>query len=180
MKEKLIIVTGNPLKFRELSAALAEFFECEQGSIEGHEIQGTPQEILNYKLRLAFEKFKQPVLVDDTSVHFEELGGFPGPYMRDFLKAIPSYEMGKKFKGGRVSAACRLGIMKGEDDIIIGEGVVHGTVIDPKNIDPGVREFDLFIQADGTDRAMIEFTPEEKNKFSHRGNAMRDLLKKIS
>lgn len=180
MKPKLTIVTGNPLKFRELSTELSNFFDCEQGSIDGFEIQGQPEEILQYKLTQAFKKFNQPVLVDDTSVHFEELNGFPGPYMRDFLNAFSSYEMGKKFKGGRISVVCRLGIMKNTNDVIIGEGIIHGLVVDPKPVDPGVREFDLFIQVDGTDKPMIEFTPEEKNKFSHRGNAMRDLLKKLA
>jgi len=179
MKPKLIIVTGNPLKFRELSAALGEFFDCEQRVLPGYEIQGTPEEILKHKLERAFEAFKQPVLVDDTSVHFEELNGFPGPYIRDFLRAIPSYEMGKKFKGGRISIACRLAIMKNPDDIVIGEGIIHGDVVDPKIIDPGVREFDVFVQVDGTDRPMLEYSPEEKNKFSHRGNAMRDLISKL-
>ncbi len=179
MKEKIIIVTGNPLKFQELSNALDEFFDCEQGRVEGHEIQGTPEEILQYKLERAFEKFQQPVLVDDTSVHFEELNWFPGPYMRDFLTAMSPYEMGKKFKGGRIKAVSRIGLMKNKDEVIIAEGVVHGTVVDPQPIDPGIREFDLFMQADGTDKPMIDFTPEEKNKFSHRGNAVRDLISKL-
>lgn len=176
MKPKLIIVTGNPLKFRELSHELSKFFDCEQGTIDGVEIQGTPEEILTHKLRQAFSKFKQPVLVDDTSVHFEDLNGFPGPYIRDFLKAFSPYKMGKKFKGGRISVACRLGIMKNLDEVIIGEGIVHGVVTDPKLEDPGIREFDLFIQLDGTNKPMIEYTPEEKNKISHRGLAMRNLL----
>ena len=77
MKPKLTIVTGNSLKFRELSNELSKFFDCEQGTIDGFEIQGKPEEILRHKLAQAFEKFKQPVLVDDTSVHFDFLGGFP-------------------------------------------------------------------------------------------------------
>ena len=176
MKPKLFIVTGNKMKFEELSSGLGEFFDCEQKSFNEPEIQGKPEEIIKHKLTRAYDAFGGAVLVDDTSVHFDELNGFPGPYIRDFLKAFSSYEMGKKFKGGRISIVCRLGIMKSPDDVIIGEGIIYGTVVNPKNIDPGAREFDLFVQADGTDRPMIEYSVEEKNKFSHRGKAMDNLI----
>lgn len=176
MKPKLIIVTGNPLKFGELFSELSEIFDCEQGEAGSFEIQGTPEEILRHKLQQAFLKFRQPVLVDDTSLHFDELNGFPGPYIRDFLKSFSSYEMGKRFKGGRVSVVSRIGIMKNPDDIIIAEGRVEGKVIDPENKNPGIREFELFVQLDGMDRPMIDFPPEEKNTFSHRGKAMKNLL----
>ncbi len=176
MKSKLLIITGNKMKFEELSLTLNEYFDCEQQTLNEPEIQGSPEEILHHKLNQAFNKFKSSVLVDDTSVHFAELNGFPGPYIRDFLKYIPTYEMGKKFKGGRINIVCRLGIMRGTDDVIIGIGSVHGDVVDPKNEDPGPREFDLFVQVDGTDRPMLEYSIEEKNKFSHRGLAMKNLI----
>ncbi len=181
MKEKLIIVTGNLLKFRELSAELNKYFECEQGKITGyHEIQGTSEEITLHKLFAAHEYFKQRVLVDDTSLHFDELGGFPGPYIRDFITHIPTYEMGVKFAGSRVSVACRLGVYDGVSDPIIGTGIIHGDVVMPENIDPGPAEFDLFVQIDGTDKPMFYFPPEEKNQISHRGMALKDLLSKLS
>ena len=179
MKPKLTIVTGNPLKFRELSSELSKFFDCEQGTIEGFEIQGQPEEILKHKLARAFEKFKQPVLVDDTSLHFEVLGGFPGPYIRDFFKALKPFEMAERFAGSRVSAISRIGICRAEDDVIIGEGSVHGVVVSDENKDDKGTEFDLFFLPDGKDKVMMEFSPSEKNEFSHRGNAMRDLLKKL-
>ncbi len=179
MKPKLAIVTGNPLKFRELSIALSEFFDCEQRQIDGYEIQGTPEEIITHKLKKAFTEFKEPVLVDDTSVHFETLNGFPGPYIRDFFKAFTPFAMGEKFAGSRIEVVCRLGLMQGPDDIVIATGKITGDVIQPKVLNDNGREFDLFIQIDGTDRPMIEFSAEEKNKYSHRGNAIRDLVQKL-
>ena len=177
MKPKLIIVTGNPLKFRELSSELSKVFDCEQGEIDSFEIQGTSEEILRHKLQQAFLKFKQPVLVDDTSVHFEELNGFPGPYMKDFFKCFPPYEMGIKFTGSRIQTISWLGLCRGKGDTVIVKGVLDGTVVTPKIKDPKGREFDLFTQADGTDKPMIEFSTKEKNEFSHRGKAMKNLLK---
>ncbi len=180
MKSKLIIVTGNSLKFNELSAELSKHFDCEQKTLnEYFEIQGHPDNIVSHKLKEAYEKFKEPVLVDDTSVHFDELNGFPGPYIKDFIAHIPIYDMGVKFAGSRIKIVCRLGFYDGKSDPIIAVGMIEGDVVEPKNIDPGAREFDLFVQVDGTDKPMFEFTPEEKNKFSHRGNAMKNLLERL-
>lgn len=181
MKPKLIIVTGNSIKFKELSAELNKFFECEQGIMKGyHEIQGKMEDILLHKLHAAYEHFKAPVLVDDTSLHFDELGGFPGPYLKDFIAHMPSYDMGMKFAGSRVSAGCSLGLYDGKSEPTIAKGFVHGDVVTPKNIDPGPTEFDLFVKIDGTDRPMIEMSTEDKNKISHRGLAMKNLLEILS
>lgn len=181
MKPKLAIVTGNMLKFRELSIALGEFFECEQKQLVGyHEIQGTPEEILKHKLEAAYVQFKEPVLADDTSLHFAALNGFPGPYIKDFFSVMKPWEMGEKFAGTRIQVACRLGICFAPGDIIFGTGIIEGDVIKPASHDDKGTEFDLFIQINGTDKPMIEFTPEEKNKYSHRGMALKDLLVKLA
>lgn len=180
MKPKLVIVTGNPLKFRELEIKLRDFFDCEQKTMEEyHEIQGEPENILRQKLTYAYQKFKEPVLVDDTSVHFDALHGFPGPYIRDFFTAFKPFEMGEKFAGSRIEIVCRLGLMKDSQNVIIGEGRITGDVVMPKIENDNGREFDLFVQIDGTDRPMIEFDPKEKNKHSHRGRALEHLLSQI-
>ncbi len=180
-KEKLAIVTGNKLKFEEISKFLNEYFECEQVVLKDLvEIQGSPEEILTHKLHLAYGKLGMPVLVDDTSLHFEALGGFPGPYAKDMFVAMTPLEMGQMFKGTRIEAVCRLGIMYGNDDIVIATGNLKGQIIEPKDNNHNGREFDLFLLADGMDKPVIEYNAEEKNKFSHRGRALQDLVLKLS
>src|SRR3989338_2268664 len=175
-KQKLFIVTGSPFKFKDLSAELGKFFDCEQKIFDKPEIQGDPEEIIRHKLKTIFEIFKHPVLVDDVSVSMEALNGFPGPYMKDFWKHFTPEEMGKKFAGTRISATCRLGLCRGEGDIVISEGTFHGKIIPPKNNEHLGRYFELFVQLDGTDKPMLEYSIEEKNEFSHRGKAMKNLL----
>lgn len=119
------------------------------------EIQGTSEEILRHKLSKEYEAFQRTVLVDDTSIHFDELGGFPGPYIKDFIRAIPIYDIGVKFVGGRMQTVCLLGMYDGIHDIYIAKRTVRGDIVMPKNIDHGDREFDLFFQVDGTDKPMI-------------------------
>src|SRR3989344_138251 len=176
MKPKLFIVTGSPFKFGDLSAKLGEFFDCEQKVWDEHEIQGSPDEIIRHKLKRAYEIFKHPVLVDDVSVDMEALGGFPGPYMKDFWKHMTPYEMGNKFAGTKISSTCRLGLCRGEDDMIIAEGTFHGTIIAPKDNNHKGRDFALFVKLDDMDKVMLEYKPEEFYEFSHRGRAMKKLL----
>ena len=176
-KPKLLIVTGSPFKFGDLSLQLNEFFDCEQKIFNEPEIQGDPEEIIRHKLKTVYGIFQQPVLVDDVSVHMEALNGFPGPYMKDFWKCFTPEEMGIKFAGSRISATCRLGLCRGEGDIVIAEGTFHGKIIAPKHNNHQGRQFELFVQLDGTDKIMLDFTPEERDKHSHRGQAIRNLLK---
>lgn len=176
MKPKLFIVTGSAFKFQDLSAKLGEFFECEKKPWTEHEIQGDPKEIIRYKLNRAYEIYKHPVLVDDVSVNMEALNGFPGPYQKDFWKCFNPQEMGVKFAGSRISATCRLGLCRGEGDVVIAEGTFHGKIIAPKDNDHKDRDFELFVQLDGMDKVMLEYKPEEYYEFSHRGLAMKNLL----
>ncbi len=176
MKPKLFIVTGSKFKFGDLSAKLNQYFDCEQKPWNEPEIQGTSEEIIKHKLKRAYEIYQHPVLVDDVSVHMDALGGFPGPYMKDFWNYIPPYEMGVKFKDTRIKAVCRLGLCRGEGDIVIAEGDFNGTIVVPKDKDHQGRDFEFFVVLDGMDKVMIDYPTEEKNEFSHRGKAMKNLL----
>lgn len=180
MKPKLYIVTSSPFKFGDLSAKLNKYFDCEQKPWNEPEIQGDPEEIIMHKLKRAYEVFKHPLLVDDVSVDMEALNGFPGPYMKDFWKHMTPYEMGNKFAGTRIHSTCLLGLMRGEDDIIIADGTFHGTIVAPKDNEHKKRDYELFVKLDGMEKVMLEYTPEEFYEFSHRGRAMKKLLQLLN
>lgn len=179
MKPKLFIVTGSKFKFGDISAKLNQYFDCEQRPWNEPEIQGSPEEIILHKLKRAYEIYKAPVLVDDVSVHMEALGGFPGPYMKDFWSYIPPYEMGVKFAGTRIKSICRIGICFGLNDLMFAEGEFNGTIVIPKDKDHQNRDFEFFVVLDGMDKVMIDYSTEEKNKFSHRGKAMQNLIEQL-
>lgn len=180
MKQKLTIVTGNALKFRELAKMLGDFFEYEQREIDGYEIQGTSEEILKNKLEQAYPLIKGPVLVDDTAMEIEELGGFPGPYIKDFSKKLTIPGIGKKYAGSRVSVISYIGIIFSPGEYIIGKGILSGTIVEPRAERPhGSLDFDPIIIPDGYNISFAEMSVEEKNAISHRGRALKDLLEKI-
>src|SRR3989344_2478366 len=161
MKPKLYIVTGSKFKFGDLSAKLNEYFDCEQKPWDEHEIQGDPEEIIRHKLKRAYEVYQHPVLVDDVSVHMDALGGFPGPYMKDFFTHMDPFEMGNKFAGSRISATCRLGLCRGEGNDIIAEGTFQGVIVPPKTRNHEGRFFETFVKLDGMEKVMIEYDPLE-------------------
>src|SRR3989338_623787 len=167
MKPKLFIVTGSVFKFQDLSAKLNEIFDCEKRPWSKPEIQGDPEEIIKHKLSRAYEIYQHPVLVDDVSVNMDALNGFPGPYQKDFWKCFTPEEMGKKFEGTRISATCWLGLKRKEGEAIIAKGTFHGKIVAPKNNDHKGREFELFVQLDGMDKIMLEYSPEAYAEFSH-------------
>ncbi len=110
-------------------------------------------------------------------MHIAELNGFPGPYMKDFWKCFNPMEMGIKFAGSKIKAVCRLALCRGEDDVVIAEGEFNGTIVAPTDNNHDKREFELFVVLDGMDKRMLDLTPEERNEFSHRGKAIKNLMK---
>jgi inosine/xanthosine triphosphate pyrophosphatase family protein len=87
--------------------------------------------------------------------------------------------MGVKFAGTRVKAICRLGLCRGSNDVVIAQGEFNGTIIIPKDKDHQGRDFEFFVVLDGMDKPMIDYSVEEKNKFSHRGLAMKNLIEML-
>jgi len=161
------MVTGNANKLREYQEILGQ--KIEQLDIDLPELQGTVQEIVKEKARLAAEKAGKPCFVDDASLCFDTLGGLPGPYIKHFLKAVGNAGLSKMLegfddKGGLARAAigfCRPGE---EPHAIIGE--VKGTIVTPR----GKTNFgwDPIFQPDGYDKTFAEMGAAEKNEISHR------------
>ena len=81
----ITFITGNPHKLEEAKSVLKNYeivVESLQFDIE--EIQHyNPLEITKAKVRAAYEKAGQSVVVNDSSWEIPALGGFPGGYMKD-------------------------------------------------------------------------------------------------
>jgi Ham1 family protein len=87
MAKKIAFITGNPHKLEEAKSVLKNYeivVESLQFDIE--EIQHyNPLEITKSKVRAAYEKAGQSVVVNDSSWEIPALGGFPGGYMKDVV-----------------------------------------------------------------------------------------------
>ncbi len=69
--EEVIYILGDTLPFNLISA-----------KIDLPELQGEPEEVSREKCKLAAEQVKGPVMVEDTSLCYNALGGLPGVYIK--------------------------------------------------------------------------------------------------
>ncbi|CAN6476944.1 unnamed protein product [Victoria cruziana] len=88
LSKPVTFVTGNAKKLEEVRAILGHYIPFQSLKLDLPELQGEPEEISKEKARLAARKVNGPVLVEDTCLCFNALGGLPGPYIKWFLQKI--------------------------------------------------------------------------------------------
>jgi S-adenosylmethionine:tRNA ribosyltransferase-isomerase len=91
-KNKIIInfVTGNAGKVKTMQSHIKKYgFEVIQTKLSLVEPQAPNAEAVALsKAMQAFKTLKQPVVVEDSSFHVDELKGFPGPYIKYILQTL--------------------------------------------------------------------------------------------
>jgi len=87
MRDSITFITWNQKKADYLAKYL--WIEVLHEKIDLDEIQSLDlREIVEHKVRQAFEKTGKPVLVEDTSLRFEALGNLPGPFIKFFIQEL--------------------------------------------------------------------------------------------
>ena len=83
----LQFVSSNPNKVRELEGILQ--ISIQMNPLELIEIQTDDlTELVIYKARNAFQLSPSPLLVEDTSLYFEQWRNLPGPFIKWFIKSF--------------------------------------------------------------------------------------------
>jgi non-canonical purine NTP pyrophosphatase (RdgB/HAM1 family) len=176
---KITLVTGNPNKVKEIEAIAHGRLEFQNQKIDLTEIQSADlHEIVERKLKEAYEKIGGPVVVEDTAAGLDNLNGLPGPFIKFFHDKIGDDALFKLAKrdGEPASITCTAGYYDGQN-LIITDGVIKGTVTSPRG-DNGFQLDKVFVP-EGETRTMAEMSPEEKNAISHRFKAFSALIDKI-
>ncbi len=63
--------------------------DIERVSLDVDEIQSLDlKEVVEHKVKLAYERVKKPVIVEDTKLIFNALGNLPGPFIKFFLDEL--------------------------------------------------------------------------------------------
>lgn len=173
--DKLILVSSNPNKGIEAERILGQ--PLLRVSITLPEIQAaTVEDITRYKLETARSKGYSRLVVEDVSLGFDELGNFPGPYVRWLLEAAGGKGLAAiayALNNRAARAQCCVAYWDGtEGKVFLGE-CVGEILVQPR----GDKHFgwDAWFQPRGTDKTFAEMTPEEKDRISHRGEAYRKL-----
>ncbi|EKE18538.1 MAG: Ham1 family protein [uncultured bacterium] len=85
---QITFITGNQAKADYLAKYLGH--PVAHRKIDLDEIQSMSlKEIVEHKVRQAYEIAKCPVIVEDVSLEFEALNGLPGPFIRFFVDNVP-------------------------------------------------------------------------------------------
>ncbi len=173
--EPVILVSSNPNKGIEAERILG--MPVLRVSLTLPEIQAaTVEEITRYKLDVAKTKGYARLIVEDVSLGFDELGNFPGPYVRWLLEAAGGSGLAAiayALNNRAARAQCCVGYWDGRGvKMFLGE-TAGEILVQPR----GERHFgwDAWFQPKGDKKTFAEMTDAEKDAISHRGRAYRKL-----
>ncbi|KAJ7878435.1 Ham1-like protein [Mycena leptocephala] len=144
---KLIFVTGNANKLKEVKAILSaggKPIEIQSQSLDIPEIQGSTQEVAIDKCRRAAELLGGSCLTEDTALCFEALKGLPGPYIKYLLADLGHEGLNSLLVGFLTKAAwalCTFAYSAGPGtDPILFVGRTDGSIVPARG--PGIFGWD--------------------------------------
>lgn len=184
-KRTLVFVTGNANKLKEATQILRDDFPWNiiAKNIDLPELQGEPDDISIQKCKLAAAEIQGPVIVEDTCLCFNALGGLPGPYIKWFLEKLKPEGLWKLLSGWDDKtgyALCTFAYSTGnsEDKVQLFHGKTDGVIVEPR----GPRNFgwDPCFQPDGFNHTYAELDESVKNSISHRRKALNALKEYFS
>ncbi|MCO4891880.1 RdgB/HAM1 family non-canonical purine NTP pyrophosphatase [Cupriavidus sp. WGtm5] len=194
--QRLVLASNNPGKLREFGALLAPlgFDVVTQGELgipEAEEPFATFVENALAKARHASRLAGLPALADDSGICVQALGGAPGVYSARYAQMAGQAKSDSANNAYLVSQLagklnrhayyyCVLVFVRHADDPcpIIAEGVWHGEVVDaPRGA--GGFGYDPHFLLPALGKTAAELPPEEKNRVSHRAQALRALVARL-
>jgi len=195
--EKLVLASGNPGKLREIDALLAPLGitvvpQAVLGIAEADEPHETFLENALAKARHASRASGLPALADDSGLCVEALGGEPGVHSAYYAGKEGSREQRDAANNAKLLAAletqsdrrahfaCVMVLMRHADDPqpLVAEGNWHGEIGLAARGADGFGYDPLFLLP-GRGCSSAELPAGEKNRISHRGQALARLLDRL-
>ncbi len=173
-------VTGNVHKFQEARDVLKEFgISTAMLNIDTTEIQDDDLEAIAKTSALeAAEKSRMPIFVEDAGLFIGAFKGFPGPYSSYVYRTLGTASILKLMKGTSQRDAHFYSAVAFSDSgkadttkCFIGE--VKGKIAYKEQGKMGFGYDPIFAPSTEADKTFAEMTQEEKNKHSHRAEALR-------
>lgn len=180
---RITFVTGNKGKLHEAQTALAPLgHEVVNADLHPVEIQGeTLEEISRAKCDVLIGKLPAPFFVDDGGLFVDALNGFPGVFSAHALQKIGVPGILKLMDGvpdRRAHFACVVSYRDGNATHSFA-GRVDGTLAHaPRSTGHGFG-FDPIFVPDGHDQTFAELPADVKNRISHRGRALAQLVEHL-
>nr|WP_294864395.1 RdgB/HAM1 family non-canonical purine NTP pyrophosphatase [uncultured Pseudogulbenkiania sp.] len=193
MFDRIVLASNNAGKLKEFSALFAELGVAvhPQGEFDVPECPEPHHTFLENaleKARHASRVTGLPALADDSGICVEALAGAPGVQSARFAGEPKSDARNnalllEKLAGEpnrRAWYYCVLVLVRHADDPqpIVADGVWYGEVIDSARGEGGFG-YDPYFLLPGYGRTAAEFDATEKNRVSHRGQAVQALMAKL-
>jgi len=195
-KQEIVLASNNAGKVREINALLDDtsFHVIPQSEFSVEEVEETGLSFVEnalLKARNAALHTKLPAIADDSGIEVPALDGRPGIYSARYAGVGASDEenLNKLIEDIRpLSKAerfarfvCVMVFIKHENDPtpLIAEGFWNGEVITEPHGENGFG-YDPMFYVPTHDCVSAELSPEIKNQLSHRGQALKKLLEKIT
>lgn len=192
--KSIVLATGNPGKKAEIEQLLAPFgtrvvTQSELGVTEAEEPHDSFRENALAKARHVCFATRLPALADDSGLCVDALGGAPGVYSAHYAGTAGSraerdarnnekllLEL-KNESDRRAHYVCVLVLMRGPGDAqpLVAEAEWHGEIARAPRGGGGFGYDPLFYLPE-LGKTAAELAPEEKNRISHRGQALARLL----
>ncbi len=191
----VVLASNNPGKLREFAAMFEPLQieirpQADYGIPEAEETGLTFIENALLKARNACEHSGLPAMADDSGIEVDALQGAPGIYSARYagpecddqanneklvaaLRDVPPEQRTARYR------AVLVYLRHAADPApIIAEGTWEGLIIDEPRGDNGFG-YDPYFLLPERGITSAQLPPEEKNRLSHRGKALRILLEKI-
>jgi XTP/dITP diphosphohydrolase len=187
---KLLIASQNAHKIDEIKPFLEQAgFDVtdarEHALPEPEEDGGSFVANARIKAQSAVKATGMAVLADDSGLVVEALGEFPGVDSAPYAKSCGGYpeavadifkRLDSKPSDCYYSATLLLLFPDGRE--FISEGRTYGRLIEQRR-GAGTFGYDPWFEIKERQQTFAEISTEEKNAISHRGAAIRDLMKKL-
>ncbi|MFX1305923.1 MAG: RdgB/HAM1 family non-canonical purine NTP pyrophosphatase [Promethearchaeota archaeon] len=186
----IYFVTGNNHKYNEVLDIFTRQevgYVLKQADLKPIEIQADSiKDIVLYKLKSIKDKINGSYFVEDAGFFVDiPLNGFPGVYSSYVLKTIGNEGIIKlidNFTNSKAHFIAMIALFfKPFEEIYFFEGVVKGKVSRKLKGEKGFGFDPIFIPDSIPHKTFAELSIQEKNKVSHRGQALKkfiDFLKK--
>lgn len=195
MIEKIVLASGNKGKLREFSQVLGQWHievlpQSEFDVSDADETGLSFVENAILKARHAAKATGLPALADDSGLEVDALKGAPGIYsarysgegatdatnnakLLEALKDVPEAERTARFR-------CVLAFMRHAEDPtpLICQGSWEGVIMEEACGENGFGYDPLFLIPE-LGKASAQLAPEQKNRLSHRGQAVQALIARI-
>ncbi|DAA95770.1 TPA: non-canonical purine NTP pyrophosphatase, RdgB/HAM1 family [Candidatus Gastranaerophilales bacterium HUM_9] len=182
---KIVLGTGNPSKVFEINKITNDpniEFVSPEGEFNPEETGSTFEENSYIKAKAAYDLNHRMSLADDSGLCIEALNGAPGLYSARYagtqkakIERVLKELEGKENR--KAKFVCCMTLLDENGEVIhVSKGECHGKIMTKPSGSNGFG-YDPIFRPDGYDVTIAQMSEDEKNAISHRGNAMRDMIK---